>query len=206
MIVKTVVSGDTLVIRGAEIGSRKVVSLHVITAPRKDEPWYFESRDALRKLLVGQSVVFKSIISHGREFGHLLFDGQDVSKIIVQNGWASVTTGSELVELEKIAKAQKIGIHSDDECIDQNLYKFLECNKEISGSFSFIKIGVVDILQDYFSHDKCRYRDLRGLEKVVDMIILELQLSFAQNIKDKVLTIQLFRYYSAQSYYSAHER
>jgi hypothetical protein len=184
MIVKTVLNGDTIVVRGAEIGSRKVVDLHGITAPTKDEPFYFESRDALRKLLVGKNVQLDDVHQDGNEC-HLHLDGQDVSSYMVINGWAHCST-IELKELETIAKSKKLGIHSDQQDIVQNLEKFLD-DKEISGILSFVKVGVIDILQDYFTSTSKGYWDLRGLDKVVDMIILEFQLSFAQNIKDKVL-------------------
>ncbi len=148
VIVKSILSGDSLILRGRAVNGpppEKLVSLHGITAPRKDEPFYFESRDALRKLLVGQNVDFKSVLqSHGREFGHLHFDGQDVSSYMVQNGWATVKTDHELYDLQKLAKAQKLGIHSDNSPIviatgiPQGSREFLDLNKnkEIPGKFT----------------------------------------------------------------------
>ncbi|KAH8119402.1 transcription factor [Phellopilus nigrolimitatus] len=71
-IVKSVISGDSLVLRGrpgpqGQPPKERVLHLADITAPRlgtasrEDEPWAFEAREFLRSLCVGKEVAFASI-------------------------------------------------------------------------------------------------------------------------------------------------
>ncbi|EJD02961.1 transcription factor [Fomitiporia mediterranea MF3/22] len=73
-IVKSVISGDSLVLRGrpgpqGQPPKERILHLADITAPRlgtqsrEDEPWAFESREFLRSLCVGKEVSFTSIHS-----------------------------------------------------------------------------------------------------------------------------------------------
>ena len=50
--------------------------------PVSDEPWAWESREFLRKLLVGKSVLatVTHTIPSGREFGHVLIGSTDPEK------------------------------------------------------------------------------------------------------------------------------
>lgn len=134
MQVKSIVSGDSIVIR--RNGSDALVSMYGIAAPAKDDAWYFEAKDFTRKLLMDKKIVFKSLAKTEKEVGTVLLKGDDVAKIIVQNGWASVCNGvamEELVELEKLAKSQKLGMHSSDAGGIKDLKEFLDKN-EILGT------------------------------------------------------------------------
>ncbi|KAI5123940.1 hypothetical protein M0805_006355 [Coniferiporia weirii] len=73
-IVKSVISGDSLVLRGrpgpqGQPPKERILHLADITAPRlgtqsrEDEEWAFESREFLRSLCVGKEVTFSSIHS-----------------------------------------------------------------------------------------------------------------------------------------------
>ncbi|KAK9669787.1 hypothetical protein RND81_13G154500 [Saponaria officinalis] len=137
--VKAVPSGDTLVIMGVTkadtIPPEKMVTLASVIAPRLarrdgvDEPFAWESREFLRKLCIGKEVTFlthatpptQSGIS--REFATVLLGGstaQNVSKLVVAQGWAKVKEQSqlksesnedvaELLRLEEQAKEQGLG-------------------------------------------------------------------------------------------------
>lgn len=94
--VKCVLSGDTLVLSSVENPEReRTLSLAYCTAPhlRKegDEQWAFESRDALRKMVVGKHVQFQvlyTIPNTKREYGIVfLNDGQKLPEQMVQEGW-----------------------------------------------------------------------------------------------------------------------
>ncbi|KAK9678042.1 hypothetical protein RND81_11G184300 [Saponaria officinalis] len=136
--VKAVPSGDTLVIMGVTkadtIPPEKMVTLASVIAPRLarrdgvDEPFAWESREFLRKLCVGKEVTF---LTHAtpptqsgmvREFATVLLGGstaQNVSKLVVAQGWAKVKEQSqksesnedvaELLRLEEQAKEQGLG-------------------------------------------------------------------------------------------------
>lgn len=106
-IVKSVLSGDTLVLRGRSINGQppKERTLHLagLSAPRTgsrdraDEPWAFESREFARLMLVGKEIGFSVsyTVPSGGEFGvvHLASESNspiDVALEIVKNGWAKL--------------------------------------------------------------------------------------------------------------------
>ncbi|KAH9448966.1 hypothetical protein MJO29_009850 [Puccinia striiformis f. sp. tritici] len=106
-IVKSVLSGDTLILRGRPINGQppKERTLHLagLTAPRigsrdrPDEPWAFESREFVRSMIVGKEIGFtiSYTIPSGGEFGVALLVSDsnppvDVALEIVKNGWAKL--------------------------------------------------------------------------------------------------------------------
>lgn len=112
-VVKSVMSGDCVVIRGKPRGGpppERVLALAGITAPRParrpqnsgdkeaiDEPWAWESREYLRKKLVGKSITFTVdyAVPSGREYGTILTpQGENVTHSIVRDGFAKVRDGA----------------------------------------------------------------------------------------------------------------
>ncbi|GAA6062972.1 hypothetical protein JCM10212_005731 [Sporobolomyces blumeae] len=118
-IVKSVLSADTLVLRGKIVQNNalpkeKVLHLADLTAPRlgtrdssrPDEPWAFEARDYLRSLVVGKEVSFhvsyqvpstQPPLEFGVVYAPAHDDGADspghvidVAAEIVRAGWAKV--------------------------------------------------------------------------------------------------------------------
>ncbi|KAG1737619.1 hypothetical protein EDB19DRAFT_1909600 [Suillus lakei] len=106
-IVKSVISGDTLVLRGrtgpqGQSPKERILHLADVVAPRmgnqtrEDEPWAFESRDFLRALAVGKEISFTSTHSFPsnddvtRDFGIADIGGVDVASEMLKNGWAKV--------------------------------------------------------------------------------------------------------------------
>lgn len=106
-IVKSVISGDTLILRGrtgpqGQSPKERILHLADVVAPRmgnqtrEDEPWAFESRDFLRALAVGKEISFTSTHSFPsnddvtRDFGTAEIGGVDVASEMLKNGWAKV--------------------------------------------------------------------------------------------------------------------
>lgn len=106
-IVKSVISGDTLVLRGrtgpqGQNPKERILHLADVVAPRmgnqtrEDEQWAFESRDFLRALAVGKEISFTSTHSFPsnddvtRDFGTAEIGGMDVASEMLKNGWAKV--------------------------------------------------------------------------------------------------------------------
>lgn len=113
-IVKQVLSGDSVVIRGQPRGGppkEKTVSLSSITAPKlarraipsvegsqdtKDEPYAWEAREFLRKKLIGKEVCFtiEKTPSTTREYGTIYIGkdttGENVSESLVSEGLVDV--------------------------------------------------------------------------------------------------------------------
>jgi staphylococcal nuclease domain-containing protein 1 len=136
--VKAVPSGDRLVIM-AKTKSRSgpppeiTLILDFIAAPKLairdgvSEPYAWYSREFLRNLLIGQPIKFRvdrKIEGTTRNFGTAFTsDGQDVTEIVVSEGWASVkespsylrgddTTRARLLRLEIAAKSGHLGMWS----------------------------------------------------------------------------------------------
>ncbi|KAK7107596.1 staphylococcal nuclease domain-containing protein 1-like [Littorina saxatilis] len=114
-IVKQVLSGDTVVIRGQPKGGpppEKTVCLSNIQAPKlarranpniegstetKDEPYAWEAREYLRKKLIGKEVTFYQeykVPGSGREYGALYVgkdkDGENITESLIAEGLVDV--------------------------------------------------------------------------------------------------------------------
>ncbi|KAI0645442.1 transcription factor [Trametes meyenii] len=106
-IVKSVISGDSLLLRGnpgpqGQIPKERVLHLADIQAPRmgtasrEDEDWAFESREFLRALAVGKAVTFTSTHSLPpsddvpRDIGAAEINGVDLASELLKNGWAKL--------------------------------------------------------------------------------------------------------------------
>ncbi|EJF65082.1 transcription factor [Dichomitus squalens LYAD-421 SS1] len=106
-IVKSVISGDSLVLRGTpgpqgQIPKERVLHLADIQAPRmgtstrEDEDWAFESREFLRALAVGKPITFTSTHSLPpsddvpRDIGTAEINGVDLASELLKNGWAKL--------------------------------------------------------------------------------------------------------------------
>ncbi|XP_077999812.1 staphylococcal nuclease domain-containing protein 1-like [Glandiceps talaboti] len=117
-IVKQVLSGDAVIIRGQPKGGpppERQLNLSNVTAPRmarranpniegqvdtKDEPWAWEAREFLRKKLVGKEVCFTieyRVPGSGREYGIVYIGkdttGENVTESIVAEGLVEVRRG-----------------------------------------------------------------------------------------------------------------
>ena len=153
-IVKQVLSGDCIVIRDRPRGGpppERTIALSNIVAPRlgkrpaaanvgerfqsdsKDEPMAWESREYLRKLLVGKEVSFTSEhkVASGREYGYVYFVGKDsstlesVAELVISEGLAELRrannpaisaseTYQKLLGLQESAKASGKGKWASD--------------------------------------------------------------------------------------------
>ncbi|KAH7108122.1 hypothetical protein BKA62DRAFT_781142 [Auriculariales sp. MPI-PUGE-AT-0066] len=136
-IVKSVLSGDTLVLRGrpgapGQPAKDRVLHIADITSPRMgaqsrpDEPWAFECREFLRALTVGKEVTFTS--SHSlpstdgaqRDIGTASVGGLDIASELLRNGFASTKEikrdpnedDQRRRDLENEAKSGSLGIHN----------------------------------------------------------------------------------------------
>lgn len=106
-IVKSVISGDSLILRGrpgpqGQPPKERVLHLADLTAPRpgistrEDEPWAFESREFLRAMAVGKEISFTSIHSLPsnddipRDLGSAEINGVDLSSELLKHGWAKL--------------------------------------------------------------------------------------------------------------------
>ncbi|KAK2463207.1 hypothetical protein APHAL10511_004862 [Amanita phalloides] len=131
-IVKSVISGDSLVLRtrAAAPGQppkERVLYLADVTAPRlgsstrDDEPWAFESREYLRALAVGKEITFA--LAHAlppnddipRDIGPAEIAGIDLSSDLLRNGWVKLKdlkrdpTEDDLKKREAEAEAKTAG-------------------------------------------------------------------------------------------------
>ncbi|KAJ6257529.1 hypothetical protein Dda_7314 [Drechslerella dactyloides] len=102
-IVKSVLSGDTLVLvptdaPAGDSSKEKLLSLAFVTAPRLrregDEPFAFNSREFLRRNIVGRDVnysVVYTVPTTNREYGNAVVPGgPSIVEYAVAEGWAKV--------------------------------------------------------------------------------------------------------------------
>ncbi|KAK0167154.1 hypothetical protein PV327_004588 [Microctonus hyperodae] len=141
-VVKLVVSGDTITIRGQPRGGpppEATIALSNITAPKlgrrgnsnndegKDEPWAWEAREFLRKKLIAQEVTFveEKSVSPTKVYGSVWLgkdkNGENIAELLVSEGLATVKRDNvrnpspaqiRLQELEDAAKAANKGKYS----------------------------------------------------------------------------------------------
>ncbi|KAI0311712.1 hypothetical protein OF83DRAFT_1149705 [Amylostereum chailletii] len=135
-IVKSVVSGDSLILRGrpgpqGQPPKERILHLADVSSPRlgnasrEDEPWAYEAREFLRTLAVGKEISFTSAHqlppNEGdvpRDLGNGEINGVDISNEVLRTGWAKVKdikrdpTDEDLKrkEVEADAKAAGRGI------------------------------------------------------------------------------------------------
>uniref|UniRef100_A0A914W4V5 TNase-like domain-containing protein n=1 Tax=Plectus sambesii TaxID=2011161 RepID=A0A914W4V5_9BILA len=137
-VVKQVLSGDAIVLRGPPVnGPPKEMTVYLsnVSAPRlakrptdnsegtPDEPYAWESREFLRKKVVGKEVTFfrDFTATSGREHGRIYLgdseNAENVTESSVAEGWVEVRQGTKgtdeytqkLNELQEAAKASKKG-------------------------------------------------------------------------------------------------
>ena len=89
-----------------------------------DEPFAWNSREYLRKLVIGKACTFridyKLEALGGKEFGTLFVDNQNISVSVVTAGWARVREGgtqqspfyNELLAAQEHAKSKGAGVHA----------------------------------------------------------------------------------------------
>jgi staphylococcal nuclease domain-containing protein 1 len=134
-MVKGVLSGDTIIVQSAAASGQiappeKTIILSGIVAPKfakgkgqVDEPFAWESREFLRKRVIGQQIHFDIGHTHeesGRDYAVVSFNGSNLALDILANGWAKVKMGKdgnvsksneELYEAQKEAERQQRGLH-----------------------------------------------------------------------------------------------
>uniref|UniRef100_A0AC35TZH4 Staphylococcal nuclease domain-containing protein n=1 Tax=Rhabditophanes sp. KR3021 TaxID=114890 RepID=A0AC35TZH4_9BILA len=119
--VKQVLSGDSVVLLGTGDNKDIFAYLSYVKAPHlgkavtennagaRDEPYAWESREFMRKRIVGNRVFFVRDYygSNGREFGQILFGNEDIDKceniaeLAIQAGWLETKPGKQLDEVAK---------------------------------------------------------------------------------------------------------
>eukprot|EP00689_Sawyeria_marylandensis_P002376 EC823691.1.p1 GENE.EC823691.1~~EC823691.1.p1 ORF type:complete len:157 (+),score=80.47 EC823691.1:55-525(+) len=142
-IVKSVISGDTLLLVHPTKNVEKQLSLSYIQAPKLsrskdsiDEPFAFSAREFVRKKCIGKLVEFKVEFTNKKEgkprdYGTVLVpkddnenEKEDLIEEIVKNGFAKVKEIKsleeelkKLVELQEEAKKRKLNIWCENDAI-----------------------------------------------------------------------------------------
>ena len=103
-LVKGVLSGDTIFISGklpksGAMPEELQLTLTGVLAPKignssklTEEPYSYESREFLRKMLIGKVVLYKVDYTHNeRKFGHVKLDNKIINEEILKNGYAKLS-------------------------------------------------------------------------------------------------------------------
>jgi len=176
-LVKAVLSGDSLVLAGSSSGGveipEKVISLTGVTAPKfgrgpkqADEPYAWESREYLRKHVIGQQVQFvvQSTINEGkdseRNYGTVQLKGIDIATQMIKAGFVRVKVDDKkkvypekeaLLALETKAIESGLGMHKKGADAKNHLRE-IDWNPKVQEFFTANKgqalPGVVDQVRD----------------------------------------------------------
>ncbi len=118
--VVSVADGDTITVLHND--QKKEIRLYGIDCPEKEQSLGEQAKALTTALVSGRNVDFeqKDIDRYDRVVGLVKVDGQSLSELIVQNGYAWVYTKyckekfcADWVKLESVAKQQKKGIWQD---------------------------------------------------------------------------------------------
>ncbi|KAG0376239.1 hypothetical protein BGX24_008049 [Mortierella sp. AD032] len=196
--VKSVLSADMVVLSGRPRAggppATRTLGLNYIQAPklgnkdRADEPFAFEARNYLRKLLVGKEVMFRvdyTVPSTGREYGAIFLNQENIAHMLVREGWADVreirASDAENVDVEALysykaeAQAAKRGIWADSESGIRKAHYNLEGDAE-----SFLEkhkgkplqgIANTDDLVEPFAEEAKFFVESRLLQREVRVIL-----------------------------------
>ncbi len=158
-LVKGVLSGDTIIISGklpksGALPEEFQLTLTGVLAPKignstklNDEPYSYESREFLRKMVIGKVVLYKVDYTHNeRKFGHIKLDDKVINEEILKNGYAKISflpKGHEniskselwtsLQEAEKKGKEKRRGIYADNSKNEKhirNLYNLSDSEED----------------------------------------------------------------------------
>jgi len=140
-IVKSIVSGDTIIIKGRAVNGpppEKIISFSNVEAPKlgiqsdpsREEPFALQSRDYLRKLLVGKEVSYEidyTTTTNRRDFGSIsipkVIEGEtNITRIMVKKGLLKVRKNDRnnseeheyLTQLEQQAQKENKGLWAKD--------------------------------------------------------------------------------------------
>ncbi|KAM3080754.1 hypothetical protein ACMFMG_005684 [Clarireedia jacksonii] len=153
--VKSVLSGDSLVLSSIEHPEReRTLSLAYCTSPHLkkegDEPFAFESRDALRKLVVGRVVQFQvlyQIPNTKREYGLVfLSDGTRLPDEMIKEGWIKLRedAGRKEDSEETLQQLEKLRLYeatarSEDKGLWRSSGGRIEVQHDMGDSQSFLE-------------------------------------------------------------------
>ncbi|KAL8725023.1 MAG: hypothetical protein Q9166_007622 [cf. Caloplaca sp. 2 TL-2023] len=140
--VKSVLSGDTLVLASLESGHERLLSLAFVSAPKlqrdNEEPFAFQSRDFLRRATVGKVIQFAVLYTiptgNKREYGTIsLQNGEELPDACVAEGWVKLRDESrrkdvsesilnDLEHLQAKAKTEGKGVWATRGGLIENTY------------------------------------------------------------------------------------
>ena len=118
-VVTHVLDGDTIYVQVAGQGPSVSVRLMGIDAPEICQSGGPAARDALRERVQGQAVSLlrRGFDDYGRELAIVYWQGQDVARLLVQQGLAwSYRVGRDpgpYADDQKLARAQRLGLFAD---------------------------------------------------------------------------------------------
>lgn len=130
--VKTVIDGDTIVLLDKE-NQKHTIRFFGIDAPETTtkQPFGEEAKEFLASMIADKKVkiIVKDKDKYGRIVGIVKFEGKDINKIMVENGfaWAYSYYSEAYVNEHRKAKEQKLGLWADEKA--QEPYKWRKAHR-----------------------------------------------------------------------------
>lgn len=112
-----VTDGDTVKVLD-ENNDQHTIRLAEVDAPERGQPWGSRSKEALSELVFGKVILVQQTDTdrYGRMVGHILSDGRDVNRVMLEQGaaWAfrRYLTDVTLIEVEAKARHERAGLWS----------------------------------------------------------------------------------------------
>ncbi|KAI0600584.1 tudor domain-containing protein [Biscogniauxia sp. FL1348] len=174
--VKSVLSGDTLVLTSQNNpNAERTFSLAFVTGPHLrregDEPFAFQSREYLRRLVVGKAVqctILYTIPTSGREYGVAqLKDGTQLPDELVKAGWLKVREDAgrkeeseEVLQRLETLRSLESQARSEGQGLWAGVGGVIEVHNDISAvDFNEWKGKTVDgVVERVLSGDRCLVR------------------------------------------------
>ncbi|TQS36003.1 hypothetical protein Golomagni_03561 [Golovinomyces magnicellulatus] len=226
--VKSVLSGDSLVLTAVgNPQSERTLSLAYCTSPHirreGDEPCAFESRDALRKLVVGKIIQFNvlyTIPSTKREYGIVfLQDGTRLPEAMLELGWLRLRDDAgrkedseeaqkhieNLRTIENKARSESLGIFQND-------VKCINVQNELGNPDGFLEIwkgkSIDGLVERVLSGDRLLLRLLISPIEHIQVITLVagIRAPTTERVNPSNGQVQLAEEYGNESRYFVEER
>jgi len=175
LTVVEVKDGDTL-----KLSNGKVFRLYGVNAPEKNEPYFKESVEFTKSLVLNKEIIFEQEEKYkedkfGRLLGYVFVDGKHLNLELVKNGLARVVLyekrakikyQDEFVAAENEAKQKKLGIWGSEIPKENWVYNFGEINFPYEKSWQMIENQREEKTINFFIKSLCINKEVKPI--VVD--------------------------------------
>jgi|GEM_PF-1328041 len=202
LTVVEVTDGDTL-----KLSNGKVFRLYGVNAPEKNEPFYKESVDFTKSLVLNKEITFEQEEKYkedkfGRILGYVFVDEKHLNLELVKAGLARVVLyekrakikyQDELVNAENEAKLKKLGIWGGEVAKENLVYNFGEINFPYEKNWQMIENQKEENTINFFIKSLCINKEVKPT--VVDSEMnCDITVADYQPLKEQKSILNLYQF------------